>query len=237
MNKKILIEIQENVPLAFIKIPTKKGLIQSKTIEIDNLIELLESSKVSFNNRKYKDEYSSIAYDTGILPSDNGVSISRIIDLQNKNKIVVLKKKSDKHDFVYHKTRFENVGLPALVFFLFINKQNIIYRGSLFALKNETLTENTVLYKYPFTNVGIEGDICFGANKESLKINSLLELKTFPDKFLMMPSTHDLGNDNVFGLKMRPWLELLEGIDFENDFLTASKFTYSSYLRYLKIYK
>ena len=233
MKNKITIELEESSSLATLRLPNEDGTYSNKLITIDDLCYLLEQSSETFSLKPSNDKKRpevAIKFDTTLLPSNNGCSVIQSIELNNENKIIVLKKDAHKHDFVYHKSTFSNVGIPTLLFFLQINKNNIIYHGTLYAIKGNAVTPKTKMFHYPFTNVGGYGHICFGANQESLNLKSIRDLHSFCDKFLMMPSRHELYYKGALGLSIRPLLELLSGMDFEDEFLEPTNSTYESVL-------
>lgn len=235
MIKKINIEIEENSNIATVTIPTET-CSKSKYIKLDNLVKILLDSKYKFTenilNKKDNNEIK-INFDTGVLPACNGVSILQMMELSDKNRVVVLKKEACRHDFIYHKNVFKNVGIPTLIFVLKINENNIIYRGYLYSTKTNIINENTQMYCYPFTNTGSNGVICFGANQEYLKFNNINELFSFPDKFLMMPSTHELVYKNSLNLSVRDFLVSLENKDFDNEILIDYGKNYKQTINYI----
>lgn len=168
------------------------------------------------------------------MPSYNKTTMLQIIEGENGNRVVAFKVDKCKHDFVYYSSLFENVGIPNLVFFLFLNKQNIVYRGYLFAIKEDVREKGTILYKYPFTNVSNTGLICFGGNSEHLKIDNLCNLTYFADKFFMMPSTHELAYTNTLNLEIRPFLELLVNKEFNDEYLVKTLKTYDQTINDIK---
>lgn len=235
MSKKINIEIEEHSNIASVSIPAGTCR-KNKYIKIDNLVKILLDSKYKFTenilNEKDKNNVK-IDFDTGLLPANNGVSILQVVELSDRNRVIVLKKEACKHDFIYHKNIFKKVGIPTLIFFLKVNENNIIYKGYLFSSKTDVINEKTQLYYYPFTNTSCNGTICFGANQEYLKFNNIYELFSFPDKFLMMPSTHELMYKNSLKLPIREFLVSLENKDFDNETLILYEKNYKQTLNYI----
>lgn len=232
----IIIELNEASSIASLTYNINEFEKSTKFLSVEDLIKLLNDSKEVFNydilNKDMKD--GDIVYDSTLMPSFNGVSVIQNLESTRDNKLIVIKKEACRRDFVYHKSVFENVGIPTLLFFLYINSQNVIFNAKLFSVKESLITENTEIFHYPFTNVGLFGNVCFGDNKDKLKLNSLLNLYYFPDKFFQMPSTHDYNPQNRVDMNIRPFLEKLKNKDFNNDYLKSTNKTYKEILSTIK---
>lgn len=225
--QKLIIEFEKESSIATVKLKDKDN-VKVKYLQIDEVVEIIKESKNNIVIERDTEKLKDVLYDTKLLPSFNGTSVIQIIEYHQGNKMIVLKKEKCRHDFAYHSTIMKNVGLPTLLFFIELNKNNIIYCCKVFAVKDKSINLETQLYKYPFTNVYDSGQICFGANKDKLIIEDLRELSHFPDKFLMMPTTHDLRFESIFDISMRKFLEILEDMDFEDGFLIKSSYKYKN---------
>lgn len=195
------------------------GVKETKYISSDDLLNILELSLLSKKDKLEK--LNEVKYDTSFMPSSNGVSIVNIKEYHSGDKKVILKKDACKHDFPVYENIFEKVGLPTLIFILRI-KNNQIYSGSCFATKTNFITEDTEVFRYPFPNVGYNGGICFGGgNSKNLKIENLYDLHSFPNKFIMMPTTHELATNYNSKIPLRTFLENLQNNDFPLDELIS----------------
>lgn len=74
--------------------------------------------------------------------------------------------------------------------------------GIVYANKNQVLTENDQLYRWPFANVG--GSMCWGAVQP--EISGSKSIQTIPDQFLTNPFNSDLDGD-----RYQPFTEKIKG--------------------------
>lgn len=188
-----------------------EGVKDIKYISPDDLLEILTLSLL--NEKQKEEESKKIKFESGLMPSSNGVSIISIKENHSNLKTVILKKNACKHDFPVYDNMYEKVGLPTLIFSLSI-KNNQVFAGQCYATKEEFITEDTELFKYPFPNVGHNGYICFGENLNNLKLENMYDLHSFPNKFIMMPTTHELATSYNSKIPLRKFLESIQHKDF-----------------------
>ena len=103
------------------------------------------------------------------------------------------------------------VPFPVLVFY-FRTKMGKVTVSKVFAAKDEKLTENTVLYSYPFGNVHDDGRICWGGNVLP-DIKQLTDFEKLVEMFLGSETNNDLYR-NVGGVTQEQLLAKLKGKKF-----------------------
>lgn len=132
----------------------------------------------------------------------------------------------------YYDTVYEKVGMPKLIFCIKMLK-NIIQDIYVGAVKDTVITEDTQIYKYPFSNVFSDTRICFGGNRISkFDIKNPVMLHSMPDLFLSMENNNDsYGHANNSGKDYRVLLEELQSNTFNNDWLIPLNKTYGDWFK------
>jgi hypothetical protein len=100
--------------------------------------------------------------------------------------------------------------------------QNVVQGTFISAVTDTVVTPDTLIYKYPFTNVSGIGSVCYGGNNISqIDITSLTALHSIPNMFLAMPNTehHYRTIPNISGLEIRPLFEQLKDKPFPENWL------------------
>ena len=85
-------------------------------------------------------------------------------------------------DIRYHETDYPDFPLPRLVFAFHVDTEGKVSRCRMGVVADEKPTMETVMYRYPFSNVsGENGDICIGANAlpKYKTPHTLMNLPTF----------------------------------------------------------
>lgn len=117
------------------------------------------------------------------------------------------------------------IPFPSLVFY-FRTKMGKITVSKVFATKDKILTDNTVLYGYPFGNVHDDGRICWGGNVLP-NIKQLADFEKVIELFLGAGTNNDLYR-NVGGVTQELLLKKLKGkSSFPNKWLVPSNYTVS----------
>lgn len=178
-----------------------------------------------------KEENYGDEVDTPIFPQNPSVSTIQMRQLTTGAEWYFITREAGPLDLQYHDTAFKQVGIPKLLFAVKLSK-NVVQRVAVMATLDRTITEDSKLYNYPFSNVsGETGIICFGGNRlHDYSFDSSLQLHSMPNMFLSMPNNDDnYGTRNESKLAFRPLLEQIEGKDFPTEWLKASKLTYGEW--------
>jgi len=116
--------------------------------------------------------------------------------------------------FEYENTLFSAIPFPRLIFCMHgekIGQEIRFQRIALVAIKETgVITDDTPVYRYPFSHVGYNTHMCFGAN-ELPRVKKLTDLKDFPRNILTTPNgTHHYSElTNMTGKPLREVLQLL----------------------------
>lgn len=228
---KIKIEINEDFDI-FISNTDPNYVSQKKYINIDTLYSILDEcrGKAKANVLK-KNVERDILYCSSLMPNYNGVHVLQHI-IKNKNsEIVVLQRQPRRSRVAFYDEVLDDIGMPSLIFAIYLFN-GTIQNAKVMAVKDELVREDTVMCRYPLTNVGEQGGVCFGNNDlREFKVESFNELHSFPNMFLMIPASHELSeSQNTYGMHLRPLLNHLRGKDFDSSKLIETKFTYKEWI-------
>ena len=115
-------------------------------------------------------------------------------------------------DISYHETAYPSFPLPRLVFAFHVDTEGKIGECRMGVVADEKPTMETVMYRYPFSNVsGTRGDICIGANALP-KYKTPHALASLPAFLLSIPNgDHSFSVlNNKLNLQYRDLLEHLK---------------------------
>ena len=111
-------------------------------------------------------------------------------------------------DITYGATEYQNFPLPRLVFGLRVLGNGKVAECSMGVVADETPTEETQMFYYPFSNVYSDGRVCVG-NNVMPRYKKLTAMKNFPRYLLGLPDNDDMFDREHNRLKLGH-LELLE---------------------------
>jgi hypothetical protein len=196
-----------------------------KTITFKDLCEAIRAAQREVS----KEEVEII--DTPVLPVSNSVQTIQHRKLSNGSEYFLMVRQPGKFDIQYFDDTYKEVGIPKLVFAIKLFKSTI-QQMFIVVVKDHTVTEDSQLYYYPFSNVSsYDTKVCFGSNRISeLNIDSPIKLHSVIDMFLSMPNNNDSYGQNLSGLEYRPLLEALNGKNFDNSWLKPMNKTYKEWL-------
>lgn len=155
----------------------KRDVTSVKSISLDDLVDCFQGS---VRDSKY--------VSSGFLPA-NCLSCS----ISNDIKTVVVWHPTQRVDFTYYKTVYENFPLPRLVFGFDIDSNGRVRGYRMAVVKDEKPHPDTPLYQYPFSNVYANGAICVGAANSLPVYKNLWALASLPHHILSLPN-----NDHNF---------------------------------------
>jgi len=202
----------------------KQSGYESKYIKFEDFFSAIDAAREKRTVTVPDDEFEPIL--SPILPK-NCVQLKQV---NEHTYWVVIEKGPSRFDFDYYETIY-NIPLPRLLFAFRVYK-NILTGGGVVAVKDHTITEETELFCYPFSNAS-HGHICWG--NATPQIKTLYQLSGLPEMFLAIPnSNHSYGN-NESGLEYRPFLEKLsKEKTFDNDVLKDEEMTYGEWVASFK---
>ncbi|TKC15040.1 hypothetical protein [Robertmurraya kyonggiensis] len=142
--------------------------------------------------------------------------------------IVGIEVDSQRFDIHYHRKQFEDVGHPKMLFLFTVRGQKVL-GCQLVCVKDQVLTPDTQLYRYPFSNVFEDTRTCW-PDLNSYQIKTVAHLGTMPFAFL-----HSQNNDHAFrGTNLGEMYQGLQGQDFDNETLVKLDMTFEEWLGVLK---
>lgn len=174
-----------------------KGVMSRKTIKADALADCFLSSR-------YDDE----SYATGLLPEGCiGVTMTP------KFTYYFIRYPELRVDFSYFGTEYPNFPIPRLVFcFKYMPREKKVAESYICVTKDERLTLDTPLFRYPFSNVRSDKSICTGNNALPI-YKDPARLHTLAAYLLRLPNNNDLYSqeNNKLHAEFRDLLEQMKG--------------------------
>lgn len=214
-------QIQSLLDYCEVTLTNNNGIVMDQSkMTIDEFIKCLTES--TFFDQ---DEEKTITTLSPILP----MNCPFYFEKKRKNSVVryipIIVEKN-KWDIMVHNTLFLNVGFPKLliIYPLVESLEGLKIMGNIkiFALKDEAISEETSLYKFPFSNVS-NGNLCLGTNKKP-SINSYADLTNLHKKFLFnTPFTDDYySNRNASSASnVREFVISMKDKDFDDELLIS----------------
>lgn len=198
----------------------KNGVVSRKNISSKSLSDCFLTSRV-------EDE----RHDTGLLPEGCITAV-----MEKKFTYYFLRYPELYADFRYFDTEYRHFPIPRLVFgFKYMPDAHKVAGCSVCVVKDERLKEDTILYRYPFSNVSGDGRICLGNNALPV-YKDPSRLHTLASYILRMPNNNDhyrTGN-NRLNAEFRDLLEQMKSktpSHYYTDVLVESGQTLKDFLK------
>lgn len=215
---KINIEINENNVCKVIY--DNDGIKISKKIAYGTLIDLLNASTSEFREHINKED---IIY-SEILPGDKLISTVQIKNIPKiKSVWYVLLREGQNVDMRYNNNVYRKVAMPKTIFAIKVcNNRCASLR--ICCIKDNFINNETIIYKYPYSNVFDTRSVCLGGNMiNNYDLGNITNISMIPEMFLAMDNNNDgYSNSNNSGFIYEELLNLLEGSSFDNDILSKS---------------
>lgn len=207
---------------------------KSKAITFDDFIACIMGAREEMEPPK-KEEV--IITDTPLLPTGHDLNTVATIQFRNFSNgayYVIMVKPAHQVDFVYHDSKFKNVGVPKIVMAVKVTRE-IIQSAKIVCVKDRIVRPNTKLFNYPYSNVDAKsGNVCFGSNGiNTIKVDNPTVLHNLPDQFFSMINNDHRYGHNLSGLEYRPLLEAQENKPFNEQWLQPSGLTYKQWFENL----
>lgn len=229
--ERIRVDITESFDI-FISIPDNKGLIHKKMISADDLSNILEECTSNSKTITRKENNKrKLVYRSPILPNFNGVHVLQHIIKNDTEEIFVLQRQKGTGACCVEGKKYTKVGLPTILFFLKVIN-GVIVGLNVMSTKDRLIREDSILCRFPLGNVSSNGTVCLGSNNlADYKMNSTVEMHSFPGMFLMMPSTHNYGIDlSNFNGSIINFMDQFIDKEFNDNLLKEVEYTYKSYV-------
>jgi hypothetical protein len=139
-------------------------------------------------------------------------------------KLVGIEVEAQRFDIQYHRKQFEEVGHPKMLFLFTLRGQKVV-NCMLVCVKDQVLTPETELYKYPFSNVHGSTNTCW-PDLHSYEVKSIAHVGTMPFAFI-----HSSNNEHLYtGVNLGEKYNELQGKDFDHDTLVPLGITFNEWL-------
>ena len=224
MENKITIEIGEN-KLGKIKIKTDQG-IETKYVAIEDIVDMFMGANTLEPSTEKKEDF----IESPILPQFQDIFTVQYLESEN-SQVYVLKKESTQMDLTYYGDKYTNVGIPTLLFKIIVSN-NSIRQIQIVAIKDKIIREDTELFRYPFSNVFSNTNVCLGANNiASLDITDTGTIQRIPNLVLILDNNDDsYYAANNSGLPLREVFSKLTNKEFDNNMLNPLNKTYKQWI-------
>lgn len=140
-------------------------------------------------------------------------------------KLVGIEVEAQRFDIQYHRKQFEDVGHPKMLFLLTLRGQKVL-SCKIVCVKDQVLTPETKLYRYPFSNVHNDTSTCW-PDLGTYQIKSVAHIGTLPFAFI-----HSKNNEHLYnGVNLGEKYNDLQGKDFKFDELVPLNQTFNEWLQ------
>lgn len=223
---KTCIEITED-RLCKVTTQNKLGIKINKYVDFQTVIQLLIAA--SEENESVR-QVNAILSD--ILPGDSLISTIQVKELPNSNsKWYVLLREQKPSNIILttykegqkKEKKFKNVAMPKTLYAIKVcNNKCVSLRIG--CVKKGLINNDTVIYKYPYSNVFDTTSVCLGSNMLSdFLLEDISNIVMIPEMFLSMPNNYDgYTNSNSSGFIYEELLECFEESTFDEDILLQS---------------
>lgn len=136
----------------------KDGMKRSFYIDHNTLFQFIQNN--CYKTEKVDKKFDMPIFETPALPSNT----VKYMALPDGKVILFMEKKEFKHDVIYHESKFSQVPYPNLLFvFTFTPKKEgyVLTNKKCYAFKDKVLRDKTELYRFPFSHVQNDGEMCF----------------------------------------------------------------------------
>ena len=227
-----IIEITEDNACK-ITIENSDGLKSIKYLSFTNTLNLLNASM-----RESAEDTDLTVGDiklSTIFPGDNILSTIQTKELVNSNATwYILLREGVSANFKYKDKVYNNVAMPKTLFAIKVFNDRCC-NIKIAAVKTNRITNNTTIYRYPFSNVFDTRNVCLGSNTFSdFDLNGIQNLPMIPEMFLAMTNNNDgYAGSNTSNFQYEELLELLSESTFDNNILRES-YTSKTYNDFIK---
>lgn len=230
-----IIEITEDNACK-ITIENSDGLKSIKYLSFTNTLNLLNASI-----RESSEDNDAVLGDvnlSAIFPGDNIISTIQIKESVSSGATwYILLREGVSANFKYQNKVYKNVAMPKTLFAIKVFNDRCC-NIKIAAVKTNRITNNTTIYRYPFSNVFDTRNVCLGSNTFSdFDLNGIQNLPMIPEMFLAMTNNNDgYAGSNTSNFQYEELLEVLSESTFDNNILRESytSKTYNDFIKSLK---
>lgn len=156
-----------------------------------------------------------------------GIELIQSKNFSSNSSIYVLFREKGYAPMPHYNRMYENVGVPNLIFAVKVinNRLSKLY---VVATKDKIITNDTKIYRYPFTNVaGNSALVCTGSNtfEPGIEDNDFKLLFDVPNKFFSMPNNQGYAEcRNSKYPHIEEVFKMLNNNEFDEELLVRSPF-------------
>lgn len=201
----------------------KDGVKRSFYTDHNTLFEFIQNN--CFQKQTVEKKFDMPVFETPALPP----GAVKYMALPDGKVALFMEKKEFKHDVTYHNTSFSQVPYPNLLFVFIFTPQGEKYLLSskkCFAFKDKVLRDNTELYRFPFSHVQNDGEMCFFFLTE---LQDLAQMASFIHNWITVSFSDHFYNErdkNKWGWPLRQIFNQTQGqphFDYEKLYETNLK--------------
>ena len=205
------------------------GLKRSFDIDHNTLFEFLMRN--CYESKSTKKKFEMPVFETPALPPGT----VKYLSLPDDKVVLFMEMKQKNHNIKYHDTKFDNVLFPNLLF-IFVFKPTdgkyVLERKRCFCFKDKVLRDTTKLYRFPFSHVQADGDMCFFFMSE---VQDLAQMSSFIHNWMSASFTdhyYSQSTTNNWNTSLRHvFTKLQNETVFDYDKLVESKITVSDIVK------
>jgi hypothetical protein len=189
----------DNLELAKVEVD-KDGIQRTLHLTLQQLADFLISSI------KEEDEIKEEPVKPTLISPSLPPNTVKYAKMSDDTEMVFMICPETKATIQYHQTTFTDVPFPNMVFVFSVRHERLVDKR-VYVYKDRFLREDTLLYRYPFSNVYNSGQLCYFSDE---KFKDLVQLQTFPYRWLETPFNDHLYQQGITNLVNKPLRQLLE---------------------------
>lgn len=201
----------------------KNGLKRSFHIDHNTLFEFIQNN--CYEKKTEVKKLDIPVFETPALPPGT----VKYMALPDGKVVLFMEKKQFWHNITYHSTKFENIPFPNLLFVFVFKPESdkyVLINKKCFAFKDKVFRDTTKLFRFPFSHVQKDGEMCFFFLTE---LQDLAQMTSFIHNWLSVTFTdhyYNLENKNKWGWPLRQIFNQTSGTtQFDYDQLFEENFT------------
>lgn len=190
----------------------KNGIARSFDIDHNTLFDFIQRN--CYETKETKKKLDMLVFETPVLPPNT----VKYMALPDGKVVLFMQHKESKEDITYHSTKFKQVPFPNLLFmFVFVprNDEYTLQNKKCFAFKDKVFRETTKLYRFPFSHVQADGEMCYFDGPDR---KDLAQMTSFIHNWMRVPFTDHYYNQrdrNKWGLPLRQVFEQSQKKNFD----------------------
>ncbi|PVC74999.1 hypothetical protein C2I27_03675 [Priestia megaterium] len=219
---KAIITLEENSP-SRVEIE-KEGAMRTVFMEMQELADFIVSSVKEDDEHLQEQQKEELVTVSPSLP----LNTVKYAKMSNDADLIFMVHPETNTDVRYHKDVFEQVPFPNLLFCFGVRNNNLT-KKMVVAYKDRFLRDDTLLYRFPYSNVYMGGNMCYHNND---KIQDLVQLQSFPYNWMNLDFNDHLytqGSTNSLNKPVREIYNETQHQPFNYDMLVPMNTTFGQW--------